>query len=148
MKYRTRGGLVPKTYIDAVIWCRTFVSNYSISSGRRAGFLFGVIDPVKNISPQLRGELGSLLKVKLREFYFATGRNESSNYLGMFGSHPLFIPRLSLNNPSSECDHPAISYHGLTPEAEQSKLSSEDLHKAISSNEIVESAELLTGDKI
>jgi hypothetical protein len=79
-KLRTSGGLVFQTYKEAIPFCRDIVKSYTQSTGTQAGFLFGVVDPVKFISTQLKNKLSGNEELQLQEheFVFALGRNECS----------------------------------------------------------------------
>lgn len=121
MKYRPKGGMVPQTYRDAGDWCRNFITRYTSSTNRQAGFVFGVIDPLKSISPQLKDQLNSLTNAEQREFYFAIGREEM-RYFGMFQNHPLFIPRVYINDPALQSNHLALILPFTYPEIRAKKI--------------------------
>jgi hypothetical protein len=108
MKYRSTGGLVAAVYKAAAVWCREFVVRYTESTGRQAGFVFGVIDPLKTISAQLKTHLSTLVNVVQREFYFAIGREESTKHFGMLANHPVFIPHVYVNDPYLQANHLAL----------------------------------------
>lgn len=149
MKYRPEGGMVPAVYETAQVWCRDFVSRYTQLSGRKAGFIFGVIDPLKNISPRLKTFLGTLIDHTNKEFYFAIGRDESVQYFGIFHDHPIFLPGVYINNPTLEANHLSMLLPWTYPKDQAKRiLNLRPLEGYRSWNQIVQNAKILDDDQL
>ena len=98
-KFRPDGGLVPNVYKAAVRWCRDYVAQYTAQNiDRRAGFIFGVVNPLKSVSTQLRREMVELCKPEALEFYFAMGREECTIHYTIVKDHPALVPHVYINS--------------------------------------------------
>jgi hypothetical protein len=100
-KLRPNGGLVPKTYEEAAPWCREVVASYKRAfPGREAGFIFGVRDPIKSLSPQMRKQINMLSDADALEFYYGLGRKECMIHYEFLSGHPALVTRVYINDKS------------------------------------------------
>ena len=94
-KLEFAGGLTWKTYERGLEYCTKLMQQLKETGlvSSEARFVYGVVDPVKCISPQLEG----MIK-KSHDLLFAIGRNESKKYHTLIAEHPLLSPVVCLNS--------------------------------------------------
>jgi hypothetical protein len=98
-KLRPNGGLVPKTYEEAAPWCRGVVASYKRTfPDIEVGFIFGVRDPVKSLSPQMRRQMNTLSDADALEFYYGLGRKECMIHYEFLSGHPALVTRVYIND--------------------------------------------------
>jgi hypothetical protein len=96
-KFCSDGGLVKATYDAAIDWCRDIVRAYKTKhEGRNAGFIFGVTNPIKRLSKQLRDYI-SLRDSPELEFFYGMGREECTAHYANFSEHAVLVPRVYIN---------------------------------------------------
>ena len=97
-KHGHHESLVPETYTDAVEWCRSIVLAYKKRwPGREAGFIYGVTDPMKQLSTQLKALIDELSNPGQLEFLYALGRQECMVHYDLLSVHPGLVPRVYIN---------------------------------------------------
>jgi hypothetical protein len=90
--------LIASTYVSALDWCRKVVRRYSArNSGRDAGFIFGVTNPIKKLSQQVQDEIDMLSKVDELEFFYGLGMDECKAHYANFQEHPVLVQRVYIN---------------------------------------------------
>jgi hypothetical protein len=112
-KLRHGAGLVPATYEKAAPWCRQIVSRYKAAHpDREAGFIFGVRNPLKPLSQQLRKTIDALSRPVDLEFFYALGRKECMAHYDFLSGHPALVKRVYINEKSL---HPNLLALALPP---------------------------------
>ena len=75
-------------YNLAIPYCRSMVDRYQAQSKRRAGFIYGITNPLQHLSEYAKGGIDKLSNIKRLEFYYTMGRSECIAHYDLLAGHP------------------------------------------------------------
>jgi hypothetical protein len=101
-KLRRSAGLQPATYKKMAPWVKDFQSAYTRVTGRDLFVVFGVVDPLKEVSQPVMVALAAETDLDNGLVAFALGRQGCKEFLAFLADHPLVVPRIFINDSMIE----------------------------------------------